>query len=539
MIGIVQKYVGEAETEKALDSLLLFFQSDRKYTRLKRIARKTQALYYKTLQDETKGIISFDNAKLNYNTVNDMILRLLDDLEQGNLNPARYEVERDKTPGWQLIVSLLTLVVLAAGVGYWIFSASGRPAICPDFARTSLFNVLLTPFDDLAGSDLKPHVEIQRELIKRINRNQQLTGKSDVKVTYRKVSETNILTPPEAESLGLECLAQLVMWGTAENTAKGKIIEAEFKLVNQDQLKLTKLDILNGTTLIDTVETITSISGNGILVNNINMIIEAFFGLINHELGNHEAAIASLEPVTTSFEMGEQRDSSAFLAWNTVLADSYIATDNSEKAIETYDKVLEVHPNYTLALANRGLLQFKMQNYAASINDLTDYLAMKPTDVNVRTARAEAYMKTREYDKAQKDYEIIRKNKPEDPRVNNRWQELDREIKKQNRLKVEASSLLRNNANDLSALQLGAEAALSTGDHKKAEEYASRAIRLEPSNLQAWGILIEAQLEKGNQAAAEQTIQRAEQAGTSLNEICKVNPSLKAKINRPALRRLN
>ncbi|MBK8490841.1 MAG: tetratricopeptide repeat protein [Saprospirales bacterium] len=96
-----------------------------------------------------------------------------------------------------------------------------------------------------------------------------------------------------------------------------------------------------------------------------------------------------------------------------VLADSYLATQQPEKAMASYDRVLEVHPDYTLARNNRGFLLLRDKKLDEAVLDFSNIIARQPDNKEALTARAAAYTELRETQKAETDFSKVRRIDPE------------------------------------------------------------------------------------------------------------------------------
>lgn len=530
LIDQIKHWVGEAEFEQALQRLLGFLDRDPKYRRLSKIARKTQALLNKTKGDERRGIISFDNAKLNYNIVSDSILQLLNNLEQNELNPPRYAIEKDKTPKWQLMVSILTLVVLLAGLAFWMFNKSNPISTkdCPAFEKSSEFNVLLLPFDNLDGTNLAPHKQIKKGLADKIEE-YQLQGQADVEISERDLGENNAMTTSEAQSIGWECEASLVMWGSSETVDNQKEIIANYKLIKKDRLDLDMLQIDEEAESIQKVKRISGITADGLLTKNVDLIIRAFFGLAAHEMGNYEIAIENLQPVANSIDPANVQDSSALMMIQTTLADSYINTGQSDMAIAAYDKVLERHPGYKLANNNKAILLYQNQQYEEAIPYLNNVIQMDTSNWMLRKVRADSYYQINKLDKAQVDYKAIQQKEPSNPKVNQRIKSINKKMDV-NRSKASAGNKLIANYQNLSALQNSATANRSIGNYGNATRDASKILKLENNNWVAHNILIEAALERKDTTQAKKRAQQAIKAGVPAPQLYRLYPFLKPKL---------
>lgn len=517
IIQAVQEKIQQAKIGDGLERLIDYLGKDLKYNELHNEAIRLKSLHAKTKQDESKGIVSFDNAQLNYNRVNDGLLALLDDLEAGRLTISTPPPSTTTTSiPWKWIIGILLIAII--GIAIFFFTRNTAPIeqpvdACPSFVDQSEFNILVFPFDNLGGGSFFPHKQIFKLLDNKITVD-ELSDKACVRV-YEKLEEmSGAFSTSVAQQKGKKCKAQLVIWGTAEVSGIQKIISARYRLIDKDKLNLTKLTLDEDANLIDTVETVTSISGGGTLVHDIEQIIDLFFGIVNHELGRHIAAIENLEKITP-------KDSSERMLINTVLADSYIATKNTKKAIETYEKVLDQHPNYQLANVNQGILLFQQERFDEAIVNLSSALKNDPDNTIILKARAESYIKVDQLKKAKEDYKELKSKSPSNVYINERYRFIEKEIQVRDNDRIRAERQLRRSPNNVSALTQTAKASQSVGNTRQAKSAAQKLIQQDRSNPLGYQILTNAYLEAGDTLNARRTINKAIQSGIKKDKVIK------------------
>jgi tetratricopeptide (TPR) repeat protein len=279
---------------------------------------------------------------------------------------------------------------------------------CPGFTQPAELNVLLLPFLNLSEGELKPEYAIKDRLEKYCGEYQVPT---QVRVYDNYYLRPNAQLPdfPLAGRLGSECHAGLIVWGTAERLPNGRIdVTSKFKFLGaDDHFTLQKIQF-EGETSVDTILSISSIGRQGNITKDIEELVLTLFGLVAHERGNHEAAIASLEQTQTA----QGRDTANVLLTQMILADSYLATKQPDKALQSYDRVLQAHPDYNLARNNRGFLLLQTKKFKEAVNDFSNILEQKPEDKEARIARAAAYLELKEADKAERDIQVIKRDDP-------------------------------------------------------------------------------------------------------------------------------
>lgn len=82
----------------------------------------------------------------------------------------------------------------------------------------------------------------------------------------------------------------------------------------------------------------------------------------------------------------------------------YYRQGNFDKALEDFNKALEINPDFTLALQNRGNLYQKREEYEKAIEDFTKITKIDKYNRSVYNNRANSYYKTGQYQKAIADY---------------------------------------------------------------------------------------------------------------------------------------
>ncbi|MBK7408001.1 MAG: tetratricopeptide repeat protein [Saprospirales bacterium] len=410
---LIRQQIGQAETAKALQSLISFLQQSPRHKAFLGIALNIQSLFSRTQQKEIKGTLTQDQASANYNIVNDSIIQVLDQLEQGLTHPKGFnsKVQTQRLQVWQVaLTGVIAAGILAVVFLLWRPAAEPSAEItCPGFTQPAQLNVLLLPFVNLSEGELKPEYAIKERLEKYCG-DYQLNTQVRVFETYYQRPDAELPNFNLAEEVGAECQAGLIIWGTAERLANGRIdLTSKFKFLGKgDQFALQKIQF-EGETQVDTVLSISSIGRQGNITKDIEQLVLTLFGLVAHEEGNHEAAIVALEQTQAS----QGSDTSNVLLTQMVLADSYLATQQPEKAMASYDRVLKVHPDYTLARNNRGFLLLQDKKLDEAVLDFSNIIARQPDNKEALTARAAAYTELRETQKAETDFSKVRRIDPE------------------------------------------------------------------------------------------------------------------------------
>jgi len=519
IIKNIKAAIAQADTPKALAQLIPFLESNRQYSAMSKVARLAQAKYERAAQDFNQGLIDREDTTFIYNAVNRTVLQLVADLEKNDFDLSHYEP--DMRPNvWQKRNGTILagiLMVLIIGLGYWIYNTQQAAAptgiTCPTFQENAEFKVLLLPFQPNRQDELTPHITIKRRLTDK-SAKEKLNTSIEIDNDYF----DNHDTPGKVEAMfaGDNCDAQMVIWGIWEKTAKGTIISTDFKyLGNRDRFGFQKLK-LESDDQIDTVFAMSNIETQGTLTQDIEKVIDNYFGLIAELSGQPQAAIEPLKRATPS-----PTDTAAFLLNQMALADCYIKTGNNHAAGEVYDNILKTHPDYGFARNNRGAIMYQEGNYDQAVEDITVTLAKTPNDADALILRASAYLKKEDLEKAEKDLDRARIVSPKKQHLQKRINLLEKRKKEKRLIIDEATTKLKANKNAITALNNRAAANESLGNHAAAIEDANRVIALNNANEKAYETLIEALNEDNQPDEAIHMLRHAESKGVKLHRLNK------------------
>ncbi len=522
IIQSAKKLIGEAEVEQALAQLIAFLEQDDQYDELNRAAIQALGQYRKTQKDESAGIISFDNAKLNYNQVMHQALQILDQLEEGKT--AMPAPPRRKYQRWIMITA--AVVMLGAAIGLTLMVNDNRRSgeggqmlqACPKYSTNSVFNILLFRFQQFGGQKLNAHLAISQRL-GRLGADYNIPA--EVGIFEDKGDDSKLPNNlQQAERIGKGCKAQLVIMGSEEASSGGNIITTQYRFLNLgEQFAFRQLRI-NERMEIDTVTSISSIATNGSITGNLEQSIFLLFGLVAHETNNDEAAVKLLT-------QAQPADSASNLLKGMAMADSYLALNQTEKALESYNQVLEQHPNYSFALKNRAAIYTQKGEYTEATKDLSVHLDANPDDAEALEQRGAIFLKANRLDKAKEDLEKAKAIKPTDQTILDRLKRLDAKVEEQRVLKKEADKKLAINPNDVEALNQKATASKSLGDYRTAVDASESLLRQNPRNTQAYTILVESYLELEQPEKVKETIKRINESGVTKTELLRSAPTLR------------
>lgn len=520
IIQQVRKLVSDAEVEKGLKELTSFLQQDNKYDELNRAALQALSEIQKTKRDEAMGIISYENAKLSYNQVTHRTLHIVDLLEAGQLKMVEPGVQKSSNRWMWIAGSVLALLA----IGFFTvrtLNQGGRPGgnaqmaqSCPSFSQDSQFNILLFRFITLGGSPLNSHLAF-------MNRLGQLGNSFPAEIGLFDDNGDNSKIPVnlrQAEKIGTNCNAQLVIMGLEESVGSNTIISTQYRFINLGgNFPMTKLQITERQE-VDTVTAISSITTDGKIVGNIEQAILLLFGIVAHETGDHDQAVKLLANA-------EVTDSASTLLRDMTLGNSFLKMGDREQALRAYDKVLELHPEYPLALQNRATLYFEKGDYAGAANDLTTRVEADPENAEARAQRGQVYLKIDQLDKAKKDLEIAKKLNPNDRSVLRNIEVLKEKEAEQRKIKENAEETLRIDPDNINALNQRAAASKNLGDYRTAVSSAEKVLQKDPNNTTALSTLVESANELNRPEMLKSILDRIKRLNVNTEQLKATSPT--------------
>lgn len=517
----VRKLVGDAEVEQGLKQLIAFLQPDDQYDELNRLAIQSLSQLQKTKKDEALGIISFENAKLSYNQVNNQVLYLLDRLESGELKSEATQQKANKR--WIWVAATVLILVVAGIFVIRAFNLGNRPGgnaqvaqACPTYGNNSPFNILLFRFQNFGGAVLNTHQAVRRRLGQLGDR---FGIAAEVGIFDDKGDDDQLpANLRQAEQIGEGCMAQLVLMGTEESRGNNAIITTQYRFLNLgEHFPMTKLQITERQD-VDTVTAISSITTEGRVIGNLEQSILLLFGVVAFNTQNTDAAIALLENA-------EVTDSASTLLRDMMLGNSYLKVGDKSKAVTAYDKVLALHPDYPLALQNRATLYFEKGDYLGAANDFTTRIERAPNDADAHEQRGTIYLKIDQLDKARKDLEIAKKLKPKDQSILRKIEQVERKEIEQRKIKKDAEDTLRADPNNVNALNQRADASKNLGDYRTAMASAEKVLQLDDKNTKALSTLVESAQELNRPEVLEQILQRIQKSNINTEQLKTLSPT--------------
>jgi tetratricopeptide (TPR) repeat protein len=522
-IAVIRKLIAEADIDRALQEMTAFLEANPGYRRLRGDLLRAESRHRKIKRDEAQGLISFEQAQLGYNQVANQLVGLVETFE-GEAPGEERRARRLLVPallGGAALLALLVWLVFRPGVeaeeqglGY---------GDCPRFEETSQFNILLLPFRSLSSGMAQTHV-LLRDRFDFFGRQNKVPLNAQVISPAEAVIMDPNRYPPnfrDAERLGENCRAQLIIWGTEEQR-DSVILNTRYKFLLPEGFAVNRVIVTENNT-VEAVPFFTSIATEGAITEDIEYLIKLFFGIVAHETDRADAAIDALGNLRT-------KDSTAALLSGIILSDSHVRKGEWENAMSAYDQLLEVHPEYPLALNNRGMLNFKDGRYEDAVVDFSNRLKLDSTDLTALSARGEAYLRLEQLDKARKDLEQVRERRPDDPRVIQQMRLLDSKMLEKSRLLEQSRESTSQNPRDLNAWRAQANAALSLGDAATATQAAKRWMELAPNDTEAAKTFLEALTREGRVDQLRDILENEARRPTTVRRLLRQDTSLRGRL---------
>lgn len=524
IISETKAFILKGDVSKALSQLYTFLEKEDKYNELANTALQLKGKLSKLQQDKAREIISFDNAQLANSKIVNSLTLLLGKLESGEFTMDSTPTPSPQGKKWWIPV----VVILLLGGSFFgykkVFKKKLRPqeatitiqnTACPAFDKTSDFNILILPFINF-GAKVPSFDEAIRQGLE--NNQAQLNFDIDTEIyTPKEKEKVNPANGKEAERYTGKCKdeVKLVLWGSYEKQASKTLVTTRYKFLNikDDLFSFDQLNIAGDFKPVS-VSSISSIAAEGSATGDIQALL---LGIAANQMGDKEAAIAFLEKL-------EPSDSATSLLWGMTLADSYLANGFNKKALESYDKVLELHPDYRFALMNRSVLNYQNGNTEAAIQDLNHQLKKSPNDKDALYSRAVVYVQVNQLDKAEKDISKLKVNGTK-KKIVPLTKKYEQKVSVEKRRKRKAEDKLRTDPNNIQALNILSESNLHLGDYRAALIAAKKSTRAKPKNEKAWAIQLQAMKELNmDKRTIQQSIQKANAAGISNTQLKKASP---------------
>lgn len=110
----------------------------------------------------------------------------------------------------------------------------------------------------------------------------------------------------------------------------------------------------------------------------------------------------AIEQCTKQYEDAQTNHNRAIILNNR--GNAYYYKGQYDRAIEDYNKAIELNPNYTYAYYNRGLAYYQKVQYDLAIENYNKAIYLDPNDAHAYNNRGNVYYHKLQYDRAIEDY---------------------------------------------------------------------------------------------------------------------------------------
>ncbi|MCS6929737.1 MAG: hypothetical protein NZM43_09590 [Saprospiraceae bacterium] len=521
----LKKRLAQGELEAVFDTLAQWLEQSPEYAELARVVRVNQSELYQTKAEVLKGTVSSEEARLTYNKLTDKALQIIAFIESGRTSfGGSEEVSRTRSWRYYLTGGLITLAAVAVVV--WFFRMASEE--CPRFDEAVRIRIAILPFMG-ASKEADPAIDIMDELNDWIERSPNLRQKALAAVHRHFDIEKNYPNSAEAIELAQRCGLQMLVWGKVRKRADGSsALDVRYRLIDHRG---------NGTSSDTTLARLLSATEEAALTSEPPVIARMLYIALSnyYRIPVLADALKALENDLAALNAAtEDKEAPIDTTLSLLLADYYIQTNQTERAIAEYNKILEYYPDNQTAHLKRGALFLKIAHYEAAARDLE---AVPASDTSLlpafRQARIEAFLKSSQPEKAKRELEQARQEGVLPPQ---RLREKREELRDSLAALQERRDLLeRKAARTLNPkIRLGAaKANLALGNPERAADYANEVLRQDPRNTEAIQVAVEAEILRGDTARALQLIEQSIRKGATVKGI---PPLLRRQLPRDSLR---
>lgn len=367
-------------------------------------------------QEEIQGVLNSEEAVVRRNRIRTELLKLLTHIDTGIvLSPTSPEKKKSK------LLLYIGSTLGALGLFVLVYFAFLRQPIaevpsssqqilpdeseeagrCPDFEGGDDFRVLVLPYQVLKGDATNLHLLVSQKIGNLIDR---YGIRAAVRSFGRKPEDIPRYpdSPRAAERLGKECQAQLVVWGFTQSDEDNAESLTSFRFVDGDRWRFTEYK-LDENLQVDTLSSLAEMAMNGSFTTKIEQAFLLIFGLLAHEAGEQAQTIALLEQAALTPETNPE----VFQLQQNFLAEAYQAHGETDKAIEAYSKILAANPKDARAAQNRGVLYYKMEEYAKSAADFDHAIEQEPARKEAVVGRIASNLQLKNTEVVDKDMQRL------------------------------------------------------------------------------------------------------------------------------------
>jgi tetratricopeptide (TPR) repeat protein len=538
-IASIKQFAAKGELEEALAALVTLLDSEERFAELAQAARVNQADYYQLKSQVIKGTVSSDDARLATNQITDNVLDLVRRVETGRLSLEAAPPHRRQA--WRYYAAGGAVALVLAALGWYFFGPGfGQDDPCPKFKRDYPLKVMILPFRKSGLKPiLTPEIDLAVKLTSLINRTSGLRDQAIVDVNEKYDTQANNPNPDEAIDQAEQCDAQMVVWGTLNQDTENRYkVNLFYRLLGANEV------LTGGDTSISNLFKVTD-AGNVTVGNESNWedhlvtLSELLFVVMANQ--QHASIPAGLfpEPLANRIlDTGTVAGMPVDTLNGLVMADYYAQQGQNEKARQELDKILTAYPGHQQALQKRGTLFLNQKEYTAAADDL-EAAAPEPEKASAELLKAqtEAYIKSRQPEKAEKRLKMIRSRDPK----TGAWYDSKVKETQDTALAVQAdlqkAEVLANaRPGDSKAQVRAAKANLADSNPDEAIKHANLALKSNPGSVDAYVTKIRAYREKNDTTKVEQTVRQAIKAGVTAKEIVQEVPVVAPLLDRPRRR---
>ena len=434
--SLLKTWISDARTEEVLNNLEQALRNKPSYKDYLNEVILLSSSYSTLERGRRIDILNFQNYTTKVNQINQSLLSILDDLEEGK-ELTRSAAKIPMYPYWKMVMPLfmLTLVFLGlVGGGFYYFLKQDQiktPTTveawtCPTYKK-DYFKVLILPFQN----ETLPGTTSPYNLIA-----SRLNDFCETEGLHAQIGRIqpdgvikSIVNKKEADAYIAECDPDMLIWGQAtirdDKTAiainYSILNPAEFEYISDFEPQGNKETLLTDALLPSTFKGTTQE-----IEEVLKTLLKVSVAFSNKD---YPSVIKELEvpSSTPSF-----RTSAAANIWASYAkAESYQKTNQIDKAIDAYSEVLAVEPTATLALNNRGHLNLQQEKLDEALADFNTIETLDEANYEVIYKKGEIHEKLGNFGEAHKDYTRAKSVCPPKVKeqINNHLQAVDEKIK--------------------------------------------------------------------------------------------------------------
>ncbi len=516
VLAPIKQRLAQGELEAAYEQLVRWLEQSPAHSELANIARINQAELYQVKAEVLKGTLSNEEARRTYNQLTDKALQIVQLIESGKTTFSTTRETSGKR-AWRYYFIGGAVALLAAAIGTWLYFSAAEE--CPAFGKETQVRVLILPFMGAADKQYNPAIDIMDELNDWIERSPQLRTEAIAVVHKHFDIENNYPNSAEAVALARKCGAHMLVWGKVRQRPDGSLaLDVRYRLV--DGLRGHVPASASGTDSL--VQRLLAATEEAALTSEPPVVARMLYiALSNYRrVPVLAAALKALEEDLAALGTDKSQTAPADTTTSLLLAEHYILSNQIEKAIAEYDRVLAHYPDNHTAHLKRGALYLQMANYEAAAIDLE---AVPHADTTLlpalRQARIEAFLRSSQPEKARRELEQAqREGALPVEQVEDKARQVRDSIAA---IELRRDQLERKAArtNDPKARVGAARANLALGNADRAAQLATEALKSNPRDTQAVKVAVEAQLRKGDTAEALRIIEQSVRRGATVKGI--------------------